>query len=254
MYSSHGGNTTPQGRGQEHVPRLVVGSDGLAQRRNRARRSPGSVAGGQVDVCFVFDTTGSMVGKIESLIAAMADMVVELDRRGLDWRISVVPFGDLRVPRDRVDGDHPFTADVTHAQHLLRSMPRFSGGGNVGESSIEAMQAALAKPTRPGAVAALVLLTDDAAHQDRTTPAQLQQHLLDAEVVTFVVSDPLVYYQQWASATGGRWFDIRTSPDTDAILMLLHSLCRDVVEVTDAVHALTGGSVARYRALPPGQR
>ena len=254
MTAANSRNATPQHRGELPLPRLTVGSHAVARRSGRSVASRRSVDGGQVDVCFVFDTTGSMRDKIESLIAAMADMVVELDRRGLDWRISVVPFGDLRLPVDRVEGHHPFTADVAHAEHLLRSMPRFGGGGNGGESSIEAMQAALAKPMRPGAVPVLVLLTDDAAHQDRATPQQLEHELLDAEVVTFVVSGALAYYQRWASATGGRWFDIRTRPDTAAILELLQSLCRDIVEVADAVHALAEGSVARYRALPPGQR
>jgi len=44
---------------------------------------------------------------------------------------------------------------------MLRRLPRFSGGSNVGESSLEAVLAGLAKPYRPDAVIVLVVLTDE---------------------------------------------------------------------------------------------
>jgi hypothetical protein len=90
----------------------------------------------EVDVCFVFDTTGSMSDKIDGLVQAMDRLVGELGRLALDWRVTTVAFGDLTIPGDRIVDDMPFVRTVKEASAQLRSMPRFSGGGNMGESSV----------------------------------------------------------------------------------------------------------------------
>jgi hypothetical protein len=206
-----------------------------------------------VDLCFVFDTTGSMTNKIEGLITAMVDFVRELSGLALDWRVSVVPFGDLTVG-DRVVGDLPFVSDQAAAERLLREMPRFSGGANEGESALEAMRAALAKPYRTGAVKVFVVLTDEAALVAEVTPARVEDALRQAEVITFVASPPLDYYRHLAERTGGSWRDIDAAPDYQQMLTLLRGMARRVAAVADAVHKLAGGSVAAYLQLPPGRR
>ena len=211
-------------------------------------------AGRAVDVCFVFDTTGSMTDKIEGLIATMSDLVRELGDLDLDWRTTVVPFGDLKIPGDRIVDDLSFVDTVDGAVAQLRELPRFSGGGNRGESSIEAVQAALAKPFRPEAVRVLVLLTDDHAHQDRTSASVLEGQLLEAEAIAFVLSPPTEYYRRWARTTAGQWYQISASVRPQAVLELLRNLCRDIAAVSAKVHELAGGSVAAYRALPPARR
>lgn len=150
--------SSPAGEGGD--PILVLG-DGRT-----ASLSPGSthqLGGAAVDICFVFDTTGSMSDKITGLIRAMSDLVAELASLDLDWRVTTVAFGDLTVPGDRIDDSLGFVTTRAAAQDQLRSMPRFGGGGNGGESSIEAMLAGVRRPWRQDAVKIIVLLTDEPA-------------------------------------------------------------------------------------------
>lgn len=207
-----------------------------------------------VDLCFVFDTTGSMSDKIEGLVACMVDFVRELASLSLDWRASVVPFGDLTVGGDRIVADLPFTSDREAAERMLREMPRNSGGGNEGESVLEAVEAALAKPYRQGAVKVFVVLTDEPALTGRRTPRTVEGALRRAEVICFVASPPLPYYRSWAEATGGAWYGIGPSLDPSEIVRFLRGLARDVARVASDVHTLAGGSVARYLELPPSHR
>lgn len=242
------------GRGASPAARtLTVGRGRRSQVSYRQEDGTFGLGRADVDIVFVFDTTGSMCSKIEALVATISELVADLDGFNLDWRVSVVPFGDLKVPGDRIVGSLPFTSQVSVAQQQLRDMPRFSGGGNAGESSIEAVLAGLDKEFRPSAVRVLVLLTDEPAHGcDRAS--RVAQRLLDDEVVYFGVTPPLRYFQQWAEATGGRWYRMCADARPDGLLELLRSLCREVADVSRRVHELAGGSVATYRSLPPGGR
>ncbi len=233
------------------APVLVVGGGTLAVLEPGAEHR---FSRRMVDLCFVFDTTGSMADKIDGLVACMVDFVRELSTLSLDWRCSVVPFGDLTVEGDTIVSDLPFVADRAGAEALLRSMARNSGGGNEGESVLEAVRAALGKPFRQGAVKVFVVLTDEPALVGQLYPGAVEKALLKAEVITFVASPPLPYFRRWAEVTGGAWYEIGPSLDYAGILSLLRSLVGRVAQVASAVHALAGGSVARYLALPPGQR
>lgn len=205
----------------------------------------------QVDICFVFDTTGSMSDKIDGLIACMTDFVDKLAELGLDWRTTCVPFGDLTVAGDRVDSHLPFVSSAHAAKQQLRTMPRFSGGGNLGESSIEAIFAAIGKPWRQAAVRVLVVLTDEpalGAHQEQEVLARLRL----AEAICFCASPDLAYFRHWAESNGGSWLAIGPTMDTAALLELLRSLVREVASVAANVHALAGGSVRKYLELTSG--
>lgn len=207
-----------------------------------------------VDICFVFDTTGSMSDKIAGLTASLTDLVQELGKLSLDWRTTCVPFGDLTVPGDRVVESLPFVKTVEAAQQQLRSLPRFSGGGNDGESAIEAMDAGLTKPWRQKAVKVLVLLTDEPAlHADRDA-ARVSRALRQTESLCFVASIRTNYYVAWAHDNGGKWVEISSSMDTSELLRLFKSLLRDVATVASQVHTLGGGSVKAYLALEAGKR
>lgn len=205
------------------------------------------------DICIVFDTTGSMSDKINGLIECMAGFVDQLGKLSLDWRISVLPFGDLTVPGDRVELQWPFVKTVEQAKRQLRQMPRFSGGANDGESSIEATLGAIGKPWRQGAVRLAILLTDEpalGAHRSQRVLASLRS----AEIIMFVASPNLPYYKSWAAGTGGKWFEIGQSMDTRALLDLLRGLVRDVATVAAEVHAIAGGNYKKYLEITSGDR
>jgi hypothetical protein len=205
------------------------------------------------DICIVFDTTGSMSDKITGLIACMTGFVGQLGKLSLDWRISVVPFGDLTVPGDAVVTQLPFVRSVGQAQQQLRQMPRFSGGTNFGESAIEGMFGAIRKPWRHGAVKVVVLLTDEPALGAERAQEVLGK-LRTEEIIAFVASLRCDYYQSWAKGTGGRWFEIGPSMDTRALLNLLRGLVNDVATVAAEVHAIAGGNVRKYLELTSGER
>ncbi len=246
--------TSPQTR-----PPATADTDGpvmvLADGR-LASLAPGSdhrVGRAQVDICFVFDTTGSMANKIAGLVGCMTRLVADLDATGLDWRVTTVPFGDLTVPGDRIEDRLGFVTTCAAAQAQLRSMPRFSGGGNQGESSIEAMLVGLGRRWRPGAVKVVVLLTDEAALvSEGLGPETVSEGLRHHDAVCFVASPDLGYFRRWAEQNGGRWLPIAASMDTTTLLRLLRALVGEVATVAGDVHRLAGGSVRRYRELTAG--
>jgi hypothetical protein len=208
----------------------------------------------EVDICFVFDTTGSMSNKIDGLIQCMSGFVDELSMLSLDWRTTCVPFGDIEaVATDRVVAQLPFVAEVGDAKDQLQSMPRFSGGANNGESSIDAMQAGISKPWRSGAVRVIILLTDEPALQSQKAQ-YIDAGLTEANVICFVAATPEQYYKAWAEAHGGRWVEIGPSMPTESLVDLLSSLVKDVTRVAHEVHAISKGSVRDYLSLPSEQR
>jgi hypothetical protein len=186
-----------------------------------------------------------MSGKIKGLINSMTDFVDQLGRVALDWRISVLPFGDLTINGDRVVTDLPFVTTAEEAKKQLRDMPRFSGGGNVGESSIEAVLGATAKPWRDGAVRIVILLTDEPALEPERSDEVLGT-LLSTEIITFVASPDHDYYKSWAARTEGEWFRIGQSMDTEALMDLLHRLVGDVAAVAADVIEKAGGNHGEY--------
>lgn len=205
------------------------------------------------DICIVFDTTGSMSDKIDGLVSCMSAFVDHLGQLSLDWRMSVLPFGDLTIPGDRVELQWPFVQTVDQAKQQLRQMPRFAGGGNDGESSVEAVLGATGKPWRRGAVRVAVLLTDEPA-LGAGRSQQVLAKLHSAEIVTFVASPAHSYYQSWAARTGGKWVLIGQSMDTNALLKLLRGLVSDVAKAAAEVHAIAGGSYKKYLEITSGNR
>ena len=199
-----------------------------------------------VDVCFVFDTTGSMSDKIDGLVECMVDFVGELSALRLNWRITTVPYGDLTVAGERIVGDLPFVRNHDDAVQQLRTLPRFFGGDNAGESTLEAVVAALDKPFRARAVPVLVVLTDEPPLTEQLSPEDVGERITVREAICFVASPDRPEYRRWAEDNGGQWYEIGQSMDTTRLVGYLRSLVRDLPRVADRVHELGGGSVRRY--------
>jgi hypothetical protein len=210
---------------------------------------------GEVDICFVFDTTGSMSNKINGLVNCMVEFVGELARLRLDWRVTAVPFGDLTVPGDRVVEDLKFVSTRDAAQDLLRKLPRFNGGANEGESSLEAVMAACRKDYRSQAVKVLVVLTDEPPlKSSQLTAAHVGDMIAQEEFICFVAApDPRTQgsrvegFRSWARDNGGEWYPINQTMPTDELLAFLKSLVKAIPKV--AKKAIEAGSVRRYLEL-----
>jgi len=201
-----------------------------------------------IDLVFVMDTTGSMSNKIEGLLATSERFVEEFAKMNLDHRIAVVAFGDLRIPYDRIERTG-FTSDIKVTRKSLRNIPRFSGGGNEGESPLEAIQSAREMSFRSDAVKVLILITDEPAHQDKYTTAEMTSLLMEDEFLVFVVSPSINYYKSLAKKNGGKWYQISASTDFTDLLDMFNDLASKVSDTVSNVYKLSDGNVSKYLQL-----
>jgi len=150
------------GKGKEQV--IIAG-------KPQVTSQTGKVEGGnQVDVVFVFDSTGSMDDKISALVQTCTQFVEEAGKLQLDAQFALISFGDISVRGggDKIELVVPLTPDIATVKHGLTYIPRNNGFGNVGESSMEAMQEVFGLPYRPKAVKVVILITDEPALQHQT--------------------------------------------------------------------------------------
>lgn len=204
--------------------------------------------GRSFDLVFVIDTTGSMSDKIDGLLETCALFADEFAALGLDHRVAIVAFGDLTVPGDKIEAT-AFSARVEVTKRRLQNIPRYGGGGNQGESSLEALGKALELPFRKHAVKAIILITDEPALQHTITASDMTTRLLGEEVLAFVVSPPLSYFKQMAIKSGGRWYQVAASTDFTDLLEMFHGVARDVSRAVSETYRIGHGSVAKYRRL-----
>ena len=171
-----------------------------------------------VDVLICFDTTGSMNDLIIPLVRQTSSFVREAADRQLDLHWSLVAFGDLRVPGDRVVR-YPFTADTQVFTKALSHMPRFSGGGNIGETSLDALATAASHPAwRSNAARICVLLTDEPPRGLRISLEDAGRLLREQRIILFCVSIKHRSYSWLAQVTGGEWWDIEEPVPFERIL------------------------------------
>jgi hypothetical protein len=225
--------------GEAKVVRMEIGRDSTKAR---------------ADLVFVIDTTGSMNDKIDGLIESCQSFVDKLAAKRIDWVAAVVGFGDLTVEGDRIVVT-PFSSSADRVKALLRGLPRYSGGGNEGESSLEAVKAALDQPGyRPDAMKVVLLITDEPALQRQLRPATITGRLREAGAIAFVLSPNIKYFRSMATETGGQWWNVNTGGDFSQILDVFDKIATKVASTVAAVHRLTGGDVKEYLGLPPSTR
>jgi hypothetical protein len=216
-------------------------------------REVSTVGGRGIDIVFAIDTTGSMSDKIEGLLATCNRFVDDLSILGLAHRLAVVAFGDLTVPCDDITV-FKFTEDIQRIKATLASIPRYGGGGNYGESSMEAVDKALALPFRPGVVKALILITDEPALQHNLRASDITRRLVQSEMLTFVVSPAEDYYQTMARNTGGTWYPVSADTDFTGLLDMFKNLAAKLSSVVADVYQLGNGSVSKYLQIKaPGK-
>jgi von Willebrand factor type A domain len=225
--------------GEAKVVRMELGQDSAKAR---------------ADLVFVIDTTGSMNDKIDGLIESCETFVDRLAKKHIDWTAAVVGFGDLTVEGDRIVATQ-FSSNAERVKGLLRGIPHYSGGGNEGESSLEALEAALGQQGyRDEAMKVLVLITDEPALQRQLRPSRVSGKLREAGAITFVLSPNLKYFRSMAADTGGQWWNVESGGDFARILEVFDSIATKVASTVAAVQRLTGGDVQEYLSLPPSKR
>lgn len=201
-----------------------------------------------IDLVFVIDTTGSMSDKIEGVLTTCGEFLDNFAALGLDYRVGIVAFGDLTEPGDRIVAT-PFMNKLEMIQKTLRKVPRYSGGGNEGESSLEAVHAALGMPYRAEAVKVCILITDEPALLITYSPEATTATLNEREVITYVISPAIDYFKVMADRTGGKWMQITSAADFSSLLSMLRQLAKNMAEIVNDVHLLAQGSVQSYLKL-----
>lgn len=207
--------------------------------------------GKRVDLVFVIDTTGSMSDKIKGLLQTAQKFVDRFARLQMDARIAIVAFGDLTVRGDKIVATG-FTDNVQTTKNSLQKIPRFSGGANRGESSLEAVNKAMALDFRSSVVKVLLLITDEPALQNRNLNAvDVINDLVAREYLTFVVGTKDHYYKEMARATGGKWYQVSAHTDFTDLLKMFGDIADRVTDTVADVYRLGDGSVAGYLQLNP---
>jgi len=205
-----------------------------------------------IDIIFVIDTTGSMSDKIQGLLATCEKFVDDVSAMKLDYQVAIVAFGDLTVPNDSIVRTD-FTQKLAVIKDSLRNLPRYSGGGNEGESSLEAMAKAMQSPFRQGTVKVIVLITDEPALQHQIKASDIIKQLGQQEFLVFTVAPTIEYYQTMAKSNGGQWYQISASTDFTDLLKMFKQVSEKVSQVVSNVYKLGDGSVANYLKLNPPQ-
>lgn len=142
----------------------------------------------RADIVVLIDATGSMSPSIDELREKCVVLAERLARQSLQPRFALLGFGDTS------DGEwldnRGFTSDVREFQTWAGRLKRFDGG-DLPESALDALQAALELPLDPAAIRRFYLVTDAAYHQPSAsgaTAAELASRLVEQRVALYVFS------------------------------------------------------------------
>ncbi len=123
------------------------------------------VNGGESQIMFVLDITGSMGFAIEGIKENIKDFVDYISCEGLDAECGLVAFRDLEMyePHEVLDfgGGKKFTRDPGKFKNLVSKLSANGGGSNLGESSLSALVLACREFSNGDVQRIIVLITDE---------------------------------------------------------------------------------------------
>lgn len=163
-----------------------------------------------VDIVLFLDATGSMEWCFAELADNICKFTEDLSRNRLDWRMALYAFRDLQ--KGEPPEYHEFTTDVRLIEQQVRSKKADGGGGNWGESSIDALFDGIVQyEFRPSSTVVFLLFTDEPPHdpdQSGRSMSDLIEELRSRRIVPYVVSRPLETFYRLANSNAGLHFDI----------------------------------------------
>ena len=165
----------------------------------------------KVDLVFIIDKTGSMEDNVRGIRAYIDLFFEHFTRLGHDAAFGLVTFADVTENRPKVRG---VTTDHGKFKNWLYKI-KFEGGGDLAESGLDALMAALNRTKfRNSAQRFFVLVSDgafhDADYDGRSAYSQdgviekLQRHGVRVDVIGL----NFLPIKQLAWATGGTWRQI----------------------------------------------
>lgn len=122
------------------------------------------LSGGQAQVLFVLDVTGSMAGEIDGVRDNIGDFVDYIQKEGLSAEVGLIAFRDLEMrepPKILKFSGGTFTSDTHQFKRKVAELQATGGGGNPGESSYDALALACRQPFKEGISRVIILITDE---------------------------------------------------------------------------------------------
>ncbi|MHB8898850.1 MAG: vWA domain-containing protein [Thermoguttaceae bacterium] len=142
------------------------------------------------DIVILVDSTGSMSPSLEELQARCGSFSQQLTRQALPHRFALIGFGDMADGEWLDAGD--FTSDVDQFRSQVAAISRYDGG-DLPESALDAIEAALKLPFDQSAMRRFYLVTDASFHEPAAsgaTAADIARALEQARVHLEVFSRP----------------------------------------------------------------
>lgn len=177
----------------------------------------------QVDLLFILDCTGSMRGELDGIRDTIMDFADANKAAGVDTRIGLLGFRDRLECEEPVvlqfDG-FPFTRDPASFRREVSKL-KASGGGDIPESSLDALMLGLRQPFDKDAKKVLVLVTDAPPHipdketaEIQTVVAEIQEAGIDLFLGVINTEDPASrVYLKLLEGTRGVFFDLGKGND-----------------------------------------
>ena len=218
--------------------RITVSQEGVEIRREGKPLSSEKQSI-KADIIFIIDTTGSMDNEIEGLMKTCQEFAQAVTKRNIDHRMGIIGFGDLTIsPSDKMTR-FPLTknaSEVSHGFEEILNNYRTSGGGNDGESSIDALWTAVdGFEFRQEAIKVFLLFTDEPPLEPDTKQRTMNytiQKFKQHQILCFCITKPDDRFKRLANETGASWFAI--SHDVN-FLSILDQLFTKVVEKVEEI-------------------
>jgi Mg-chelatase subunit ChlD len=162
----------------------------------------------ELDIVFIVDTTESMVDNVRGVQAYVDEFVNTLTRDGRKPRFALVTFSDAHAERPKVRG---FTDEPREFRQWFHQA-RFAGGGDIAESGLDAVVAALERLKFRNRAHRRFVFLSDAPFHDRDYDTQSDYTLDETiallrsrNVVLDAVGLDFLPVKQLAWGTQGRW-------------------------------------------------
>lgn len=200
-----------------------------------------------LDLAVVFDDTKSMEDQIDGMKAGVQRLIDQIDALSLDTRYSLITFKDGVTVRCN------WTNDSSEFNNAIGSLYA-SGGDEIHEDTLDAIEAALSMGFRNQTIRAIVVVTDAPSHYrgdgeniSNYTSIEVKDDLIKSDVMFISVSPDFssspetVDLRYLAEDAHGAWIDLRSS-NFSAILERILSILTQTFYIEYWTGDLTPGT------------
>lgn len=185
-----------------------------------------------ITIVVALDVTHSMRPVIQGVVRALIHFLNILAHGQIDGRVGLVLFRDLKESEPMQTWK--IGTEPAHLRSILESTPA-QGGGDVPESALPALDAALnLEGDSAGSLSVVLLITDASCHdpEGQHNSANILERLKANQVVFFACAPRISPYVEFANATGGTLFEIEPNMDADTFAKLLLDVAHATVTRT----------------------